>query len=273
MSSRAALAFVALSLATATAAAHKPALELKSFPSAAEAVQKLLATHPRVIAFGEFHETKDATKARSAIGHFGDELLGLLPPRTSDLIVETWVTEGHCGKQEEEVVAQVEEGTRRPETTETEVVSLIRRAKIAGVRPHVLQLTCDQYNALQTPTGELDYVKLLGTVTDVLVRKIDEVLTLRAKNPERTIAVYGGALHNDLFPRKELAAYTFGARFQKKLHGHYLELDLYVPEYIDSDAELTGQPWYPLYRKLPQDQATLIHRGPASYILVFPRGG
>jgi hypothetical protein len=258
-------------LPTAPAHARPTAPKLSSFAHSSEALMSLLVQHPRVIAFGEFHQTKDTARARSAIAHFSDELLGLLPPRTSDLIVETWVTEGHCGKQEEAVVAQVAEGTKRPESTETEVVTLLRRAKLAGLQPHVLTLTCAEYAGLQSPTGELDYVKLLATVTELLTRKIDAVLATRAASPNRTIAVYGGALHNDLFPRKELAAYTFGARYQRKLHGKYLELDLYVPEYIDADPELTAQPWYPLYQKLPPTQTTLIRRGPASYILVFPR--
>src|SRR5206468_3219648 len=115
--------------------------------------------------------------------------------------------------------------------TESEVVTLMKRAKAAHVQPHILTLTCAAYRALLDDKGEVDYVQLLQTVTDLLRDKILETLAARAKTPDKTILVYGGALHNDVYPRRELAAFTFAPKIQKAVKGKYLEVDLYVPEY------------------------------------------
>ncbi|HZS36502.1 MAG TPA: hypothetical protein VFF06_06740 [Polyangia bacterium] len=247
--------------------------ELRNFDSPAEALASLLAARPRVIAFGEYHEIKGAAPAKSAIAHFQEEMLEPLKAGGSDLIVETWVTEGNCGKQEKEVVAQVEETTQRPETTESEVVTLMKRAKAINIQPHILKLTCGGYQALLDDKGEVDYVKLLQTVTDLLRDKIMETLVARAAAPDKTILVYGGAIHNDVYPRRELAAFTFAPKIQKAVKGKYLEVDLYVPEYIDADKELRAEAWYaPLQKLAKPGKATLIRRGPSSYIIVFARG-
>ncbi len=247
--------------------------ELRNFDSPAAALESVLASRPRVVAFGEYHEVKGGAAAKSAIAHFQEEMIDLFQNRGSDLIVETWVTEGNCGKKEEEVVTQVEESTRRPETTESEVVRLMKRAKALDIQPHILKVTCAQYNALLDDQGEIDYVKLLQTVTDLLHDEIGEVLKARAGTPDKTILVYGGALHNDVHPRKELASFSFARRVSKEVKGRYLEIDLYVPEYIDGDKELKAEPWYPLLQKTAQPgKATLIKRSADSYIIVFARG-
>src|SRR5947209_18448964 len=141
-------------LFAAAAAQAKPKYELRNFASPAAALASLLGAHPRVIAFGEYHEIKGAAPAKSAIAHFQEELLEPLAQGGSDLIVETWVTEGNCGKQEKEGVAEVAETTQRPETTESEVVTLMKRAKAAHVQPHILTLTCAAYRALLDDKGE-----------------------------------------------------------------------------------------------------------------------
>ncbi len=247
--------------------------ELRNFDSPAEALAAALASRPRVVAFGEYHEVKGGAAAKSAIAHFQEELIDSFKEQGSDLIVETWVTEGNCGKKEEEVVTQVQETTKRPETTESEVVTLMKRAKSLNIQPHILTVTCAQYNALLDEKGEIDYVKLLQTVTDLLNGKIGEVLKARAKTPSKTILVYGGALHNDVHPRKELASFSFAAKVSREVKGKYLEIDLYVPEYIDGDKDLKAEAWYPLLQKTAEPgKATLIKRSSNSYIIVFARG-
>jgi hypothetical protein len=246
--------------------------ELRNFDSPAAALESVLAARPRVIAFGEYHEVKGGAAAKSAIAHFQEEMIDRFQNQGSDLIVETWVTEGNCGKKEQEVVTQVEETTKRPETTESEVVTLMKRAKAIDIQPHILKVSCAQYNALLDDKGEIDYVKLLQTVTDLLNEKISEVLKTRAKAQDKTILVYGGALHNDVHPRKELASFSFAARVSKEVKGKYLEVDLYVPEYIDGDKDLKAEAWYPLLQKTAQPgKATLIKRSANSFIIVFAR--
>src|SRR5215470_11516986 len=103
------------------------ALEVTTYDSEAAIVERLLEEKPRVIAFGEYHEITGGAKARSAISRFTDELLALVQRRSSDLIVETWVTDGNCGKTETQAVAKVEKHIQRPKHVKTELEILIER--------------------------------------------------------------------------------------------------------------------------------------------------
>jgi len=87
----------------------------------------------------------------------------------------------------------------------------------------------------------------------------------------RAVVVYGGALHNDLAPAEGMSAYTFGESLSKTVGGKYLEIDLYVPEYVEKQKTLKAEPWYRAYAKLARrGQAVLIERSLASYVIVFP---
>jgi hypothetical protein len=243
-------------------------VEILAFDTPADAMRSLWEKKPRVVAFGEYHEIKGAAQAKPAITHFTEEILASVPA-ASDVIVETWITTGNCGATEKQVVQKVETETKRPETTETDIVKLVRLAKEKGHTPHILELTCDEYKSIQKAGGELDYVNLLTVVTSQLTRKIESRLKL--KRP--SVIVYGGALHNDVFPRKELASFSFAKKITKATGNKYLEIDLYVPEYIESDAEITKQDWYRQYKEQAAAGKTLrIKRGDSSYILMFPRG-
>jgi hypothetical protein len=245
---------------------------VKGFDSAADALRELLSANPRVIAFGEYHETKGAAAVDSSIARFTAQLLDVVRDGASDLIVETWVRTGDCGEQETKVVEEVQTTTRRPETTESEVVTLIKRAKAAGLQPHILELDCKQYRSILGQDGEVDYMKLLEVITRGLRDKI--TLLLKRGGPDgKRVLVYGGALHNDVFPRKELAAYTFAPPVTKAARGRYLEVDLFVPEYLEKDELLAKEKWFATWREHAKDAKVLmIRRGPSSAMIFFPRG-
>lgn len=242
------------------------------FDNAGDAVATLLAKRPRVIAFGEFHEVKGRSTAASSLSHFTREILDRIAVQSSDLITETWVTSGKCGKTEVQAVAKVEASLERPDTVESEIVTMAKRAKAQGVQPHILEVDCDEYAQILPPSGETDYVALLGIITKKLKQKITAALAKAP--PDRAVLVYGGALHNDLFPRAELADFAFGRTVQVQTDGRYLEIDLYVPEYIETDAELIKEPWYASWRdheaKHPGKTA-LLERGKGAFIVLFPR--
>jgi hypothetical protein len=230
-------------------------------------------------------------------------------------------------------VAKVEKTTERPQNTENELVTLVKQAKAAGVQPHILRLSCDDYKSMLGADGQVDFEKLLGLLTTLLHKKIAGIATARsaaanqaggaaekdaaaspaaapaataapataptgsAASPpgaappgappaspatsttpvvpvagDRLILVYGGGLHNDLLPRTELAAYTFGPQVRDEQAGRYLEVDLYVPEYIERDPNMNKEPWFQLYKKrVRPGQTVVIRRMQGSYIIVFPR--
>lgn len=263
----AAAAIVAVA-ALAHAAAPPP---IREFDSAREALRAVLAEKPRVIAFGEYHQKNDSAKVPSSIKRFTDELMDELAHAASDLVVETWITEGKCGGEEKTVVQNVEKTTERPKETESEVVTLLKKAKAAGVQPHILTMTCDEYKSLNGKEG-VDYEKMLGLIAGHLKAEIDKALARPGAPVEKMVLSYGGALHNDLYPIPGLEAYAFGGAVREEVKGRYLEVDLYVPEYIQSDKLITGQSWYPLYsKKANKKKVSLIKRGEHSYIIVFAR--
>src|SRR5207249_4518776 len=99
--------------------------------------------------------------------------------------------------------------------------TLIRRAKAAGVAPHILSLTCREYEAIyqarqpaqpgKKASGGVDYDALLRLTSEKLEAGIREVLgKAGAAGADRAIVVYGGALHNDLAAPPGLSAYAFG---------------------------------------------------------------
>jgi hypothetical protein len=249
----------------ASPAAHARPV-VTTFDSPEEALASIVQKRPRVIAFGEYHEVKGAPKVPSAIARFTERLLPRVAAIASEIVVETWVTEGNCGKQEEKVVEQVAETTKRPETTEDEIVTMLKRAKASGLAPNILTVTCKEYRALLDDAGELDLVRLLRAITVLLARKTTE--RLRETPGDHAVLIYGGALHNDVYPRKELRQFSFASELERTTRGRYLEVDLYVPEYIELDKQIAAEPWF---KQIAPDKTTLVKRGANSYILVFPR--
>ena len=202
----------------------------------------------------------------------------MLQPATADLVLETWVTAGDCGKEENKVVADVKQTTRRPVTTENELVTLIKQAKATGVQPHILELQCAEYQALLGPDGAVDYEKMLKLLGDLMAKKIAQVkLRREAAGIRKIVAVYGGALHNDLYPADDFRPYTFGPSTALAFPNQYLEVDLYVPEFIAKDPGLVKEPWFAKYTQAsraagPKSAKTwVVRRGKASFILLFPR--
>ncbi|MBN2574526.1 MAG: hypothetical protein JXP73_08160 [Deltaproteobacteria bacterium] len=240
-----------------------------SYPNAAAALRDLLAGEPRVIAFGEFHQTKATARIPSALKRFTRDLLGpLRAAGATDLVVETWIASGACGEAEEKAVAQVDKATRRPARTENEVVTLLRRAKAGGMVPRILEVGCKDYQAMMGG-AEVDFDRLLRLTREQLGKQI---LAALARPGSRTVLSYGGALHNDLRPSPEFAPYAFGPAVSAAVDGRYLEIDLYVPEFIAKNALVTEEPWYGVYRRAyRRGRVTLVRRGDSSYAIVFPR--
>lgn len=226
-----------------------------------------------VIAFGELHQTNATAKVRSAISRFTDEILPVVAPHASHLIVETWITRGSCGEAEAQVTKEVARTTERPVETESEIMKLLRRAKEMGVAPHVLDVGCDEYRVLAGAGGAVDYDKLLTITNQHLERAIGQGLLLPRAPGRPLVVVYGGALHNDLFPDPTLAKYTFGRHVHAATRGAYREIDLYVPEMVDTTPALHAEPWYRAWKQTGAGESdVLIERSPRSTILVFRRG-
>jgi hypothetical protein len=283
-------------LAAQTSPATFADAAVSTYPSAAAAVQALLAGNPRVVAFGEYHQQKKTARIPSALRHFTREILPALHTvGATDLVVETWITTGSCGEVERKAVARVDKATQRPASTENEVVTLLRQAKESGIEPRILQVACKDYQAVFA-SSRLDYDRLLRLTRDQLETQIRAALQ---RPSSRLVVSYGGAIHNDLRPSNDLtwepskgshalprryaageagglptrlAPYAFGDVIARAVDGKYLEIDLYVPEYIEKDASIRREPWYQQYLRAYRPKlVVVVPRGPGSYALIFPR--
>ncbi|MFZ5480197.1 MAG: hypothetical protein ACOZNI_25765 [Myxococcota bacterium] len=231
------------------------------FPSVAEALAVVLADAPRVIGVGELHATTDGPAVPTTLSRFTRDVLPLLAPRATDLVIETWRLDGRCGAQEEQVVAQVEADTKRPEATKSELVLLVEAAVALNVRPHDLALTCDEYAAVQGPDGNIVYDALLK----LLGGKLGEYAARASETPGATVVIYGGAVHNDVTPREGLEPWSYGVAAAAR--GSYVELDLYQPELV---GEAMREPAIEAgLAAVGPKQVVLVERGMGSWVLLL----
>jgi hypothetical protein len=232
-----------------------------------------LAGKPAIVGLGEYHRTNADVRVETSMKRFTRDLFPHAYARSSDIVVETWITDGRCGEAERQVTAQIAERIDRPAEVEDEVVTLVKQALANKVEPHVIKLSCREWEALQGEGGQVDDGELL-----VLVQRKLQGLAMElhrrqasAKRPRRVL-VYGGALHNDLAPAPELAEYAFGPQLARATKGRYVELDLIVPELVPDDDDLRRQPWWRLVAQgrggVPH--AWLVSPGRGRFTLVFP---
>jgi hypothetical protein len=266
----------------------------RSFATAGDALGAILRDQPRIIGFGEVHQRSDGPKVQPALTRFRRQLLPRLAGRATDLLVETWVAAGACGEQEQRVARKVEEETKRPAETESAVVRLLEAAKNHGVRPHILTLRCEEYDEL-TAGEALQYDKLLGLITRHLTARARRIYELRQR-PSRShrrrarqrtlrsrrgmqaadgiVAIYGGALHNDVAPHPELARYSYAAALRELSGDRYVEVDLVVPELALGNELFSREPWYPLLEQHTSKERVLLvpRQVGSSYVILLRRG-
>jgi hypothetical protein len=265
-----------MAAARATQKGPRPTIKqpqtVEHFATTAEALEQVLAIPARVVAFGEYHQTAQTAEIRSSLARFTDELLPQVAKLSTDLVVETWVADGRCGKQENKVVAEVQTTTERPPETENEIVTLLKRAQAAGVAPHILKMSCKDYASVTTKDGDTDFIKMLTLTRQRLQGEVSRCLyASQSADGKGIVAVYGGALHNDLYPAPSHRFFTFGPTLFAKTKGQYLEVDLFVPEYILTDKRMATEPWFASFKVgVKAGDAMLIRRSERSYIIVFP---
>ena len=147
--------------------------------------------------------------------------------------------------------------TERPAETESEIMRLLRQAKELGVAPHVLDIGCDEYKEL-AGGGRRRRLRPAADDDQPAPRagRSGRRLLLPRTPGRPLVVVYGGALHNDLYPDATLAKYTFGRAIHAITRGAYREIDLYVPEMVDATPALKAEPWYGAWRRAARARAT-----------------
>ena len=256
-----------LPAAPATVASTAPPAEptWQVLPDVRAALAVVLADSPRVLGVGELHATTGGPKVPSTMKVFTNEILPIVAPKTSDLILETWRLDGTCGAQEEQVATTVQTETKRPEQTKSDLVVLAETALALDVRPHDLAITCDEYATLLRPDGSVIY----DTLLKLLTTKLGDFAEMGFATPDASLVIYGGAVHNDLVPKPEYAAWSYGPRAAEKGGTGYVELDLYQPELVT--GAMVEPAWEPLLAKAGKKNVVLIQRAPRSWVLLLPK--
>ncbi len=249
-----------LVIASACSTASDPVDDIphRVLPNTGAAIRAILAEagNVTVYAVGEYHATAPMT-ARAPLEHFTDDIVGRLSPWADDLVVEAWF-DASCSN--DTVQAQIQAVTNRPAGA-ADLTQLA--ASTAKMPMHGLPMTCIEHSSMLDPKGRVDFFRLLVMVTDKL-RESTERLTKQG----HSVIVYGGALHNDLYPRWALEDLSYAQALAKQTT--VLEIDLVVPEVVEPLKVLWSEPWYPLLSRSGPDRVLLWERGPNSYVVILP---
>jgi hypothetical protein len=240
-------------------------LDYREFPDTASAMTAILdeAGPAKVYAVGEYHPTRVPTGARTPLSRFTGEIMDLLVPRSRHLVVETWLDDD-CDAAGRQVRKEVQDATGRPPSTGTDIEALVMKSRKKKLETHGLPMTCIEHGSLLDPTGRVDFLRLLELITEKLGT------TARSLVSDRAVIVYGGALHNDLYPRWPLADLSYAKGLQKDLGGGVIELDLVVPEVVAPMPMVRLEDWFPLIGRSSPDRVIVWQRGPESYVLILP---
>ena len=242
------------------------------YPDLGAAFAAILRDRPRVIGIGELHVRTDRpAPSVSALARFSSEVLPAIGDQVSDVVLETWMVDPACRKGQV-ATRQIESSMKRPASTKDELGGLFGAARARSITAHVMRLGCDDLAAL-TASGEVDAERLLGLVTRELDRVTRSAVRYRDEYHEARplILVYGGALHNDLYPRPSTKEWSYALAVDDATGGRFTEVDLYAPELVEGDPLYTQEPWYPLVQDRGTRGVILIERISRSYLLILPR--
>ena len=242
------------------------------YPDVGTAALALLVDQPRVIGIGELHERTDRDGVgKPALVRFATELLPALASRTSDLVIETWMVDPAC-KTGVANSRQVETAMKRPPSTKTQISSLFGVTKANSITAHVMRLTCADLDAV-APQDGVEAEQLLAIVTRELDRVTRSAVRYRDERQETRplVLVYGGALHNDLYPFKSTRQWSYALAVDAAIGGRYVELDLYAPEQVEGNPQYQDEDWYPLVAKTAADRVVLVELAPHAYLMLLSR--
>jgi len=247
-------------------------LGCRLFDSAEQALEAVLESRPLVLGIGEAHALKGTEHIESTTSRFRRELLPRLAPHSSDLVIELMEPDPRCLQTTEQVKREQQPVTEaQAESNQNEFVLLGTRAKEAGVTPHILYPSCEQYERI-VKAGDDSIFVMLETIAVLTDQKARAILARNhEQGRERLVLLYGGAAHNDSVPRRGRESWSYGPSLAKFTEQRYVELDLIVREYIKDTEAWRSLGWYEHFDKEKHpDQAVLLQPSPASYVLIFP---
>lgn len=246
------------------------ALNCKSFATPAEALAVVLATKPRVVAFGEAHARAGA--GTSTVERFQEELL----PQAAgvgSLVIELVIPNPACTKAEvapaRATGAEIAKGQHVE--NQNQYLALGTAAKKLGIVPLPLVPTCEAFAAIGAADAGGDVAALMTLVASTAGARAETLLAADGGLRETSLWMYGGALHNDRLPRPGTEDFSFGPRLDRATGERYAEVDLVLPSQIEATDVWKRLPWYPMYDASTQGgRAWLYEIAPRRWVLFFP---
>jgi len=250
------------------------ALGCLRFDTPEAAFRHVLATRPLVLAIGEAHAQKDKAGVDSSAKRFTDTLLPFLQGKASDLVLELMMPNDRCEKKTERVREKQKEVTsQQREGNQNEYVRMGERARALGIVPDLLRPGCDDLAAIDK-AGDDAIPVFLSTIARLTRVQVEKLLDRNARTPadaDKLVVTFGGVLHNDLQPAPEKADWSFGPALARKVNQRYVEVDLFVPEFIEDTETWRKLAWFPHYDQHKMgDKTTLFQMSPGSYAMIFP---
>jgi len=247
-------------------------MECGRFDTPEAAFRAVLTDKPLVLSIGEAHAQKGATVPSSA-KRTTDVFLPELKGKASDLLVELMNPPQGCNKTTAEVKEKQKVVTQKQaETDQNEYVLMGEAARKQGIVPDLLRPTCDDLFAIDDAGADAIDVSLktIERLTLTKVRQLRERDKQSAADAEKMVVTYGGAIHNDLNPPPERAAWSFGPSLSADVGGRYVALDVYVPEFIEDTDAWKKLEWYGQYDKQKLGgKVTLFHPSAQTFVLIF----
>jgi hypothetical protein len=244
------------------------------FDSTEAAFQFAISSNPRVLALGEAHAQKGKEGVASSAKRFTDTLLPVLKGRASDLLLELMMPNNTCQKKTEEAKKQQKVVTeKQAETNQNEYVKMGDKARTVGIVPDLLRPSCDDLGAIND-AGADSIPTFLSTIARLTRTQAERLLERNERSPaeeNKMIVTYGGVMHNDLAPSKVASEWSFGPQLSDRVKGRYVELDMFVPEFIEDNDTWKKLEWVAHYDRAAMGSKAVVFRPrPGSFVLVFP---
>ena len=240
-------------------------LTYREYPDSASAVGAILdeVGHARVYAVGEYHPRPTPNAPKSPLTRFTTEILELMLPRARHLVIETWIDDGCAATST--VSREVAATTGRSPSSTTQIEALVMKSAKLHLQTHALAMTCIEHGSLLDAMGRVDFLRLLELVTEKLGSAARQLV-----ESDRAVIVYGGALHNDLYPAWPLESLSYAHGLSADLGGGVIEIDLVVPEVVAPMPMVRREGWFPLLGLAAPDRVLVWERGPESYVVILP---
>jgi hypothetical protein len=242
-----------------------------AFETPQAAFEYVLESRPRVLAIGEAHAQQATAGIHSSTRRFAEQFLPLLSGKSRHIVIELLVA--HCKQQTVQAVseAQAPVTEHQASSNQSEFLALGKVAQRLGIEPEALSPDCAEYDAAVAGPREDSVAGLLTLIAKQTRQSVLKLLGEPARAGD-VILTYGGALHNDLSPREGQEAWSFGPDLARATEGHYVELDLIVPEYVKDSEAWRNLPWFSAFDRERLPTETRLYRpAPSSFALIFPK--